>query len=430
MDPTFRYPPGSTNEAGMRVVLVFFEKISARRKTGFGYVSYTLAKRLHDAGHLKRVICLSSEGDLDIPDGKIISLAEHWLFGFLNQLLARLSRVFPGFDTRLRREILFDRFVCRYLGRHEGDLVFFSRPLFLHAAEKAKAAGLEVWIQSSVPHPMVNYELVRNEERRLDMKQHGAYSSLSRAQRLTKTIATADRIVTLGPSVGRYTYNTYSKALGPDRILPLENVFSISVDGFRDVAGGRTPKAGADPVTFLHVSHINLIKGIPYLLDAWRSFLAKGIQGCRLILIGSVDKTILDLMERDYADLPDFEYLGFAANLAEAYASGDVFISPSISDNGPGTIIEAMATGMPVISSRNCGLASLVVEEKNGFTYEYNDTEQLTRILVWFAQNRGRIHDLGRNARRTAEKLTGNHYTDEMLAHFEILFGTTKAPPQ
>ncbi|MEN8007125.1 MAG: glycosyltransferase family 4 protein [Candidatus Krumholzibacteriota bacterium] len=256
---------------------------------------------------------------------------------------------------------------------------------------------------------------------RLGLKKHGAYTNVSRAERLTKTLASADKVISLGPAIGRYTFDTYTKMLGPDKVLPLENIFSISVDEFTGLAGNRTPREETDEITFLHVSHINLIKGIPYLLDAWRSFQERSMTSCRLVLVGSADKNILDLLEQDYSDLAGFEYRGFMPNLVEAYSYGDVFVSPSISDNGPGTIVEAMAAGMPVISSRNCGLSSLVTEGENGFTYEYNDTEKLTQALIWFANNRHMICDMGRNARQTAENLTGDHYADEILEHVEKL---------
>jgi glycosyltransferase involved in cell wall biosynthesis len=404
----------------MKVFLVSFELLSMTRKTGFGFVSCSLARGLEEAGLLEKVVCLAADDGTGLPPSKIASFLEDRRFRYWNWLLAKADRTLPGFDARLRRELLFDRFVRSHLDVGPGDLVFFTRPLFLKSTTAASAKGARAWVQSSIPHPLVNFALVRNEELRLGLGQYGAYTNPERVARLARTLAVADRVVTLGPDIGRYTYETYRSMLGPGRLLPLRNLFSLSTEGFSEVAAGRRRMAEEDGVTFLHVSHINLIKGIPYLLEAWREFQKRGHSRCRLILAGSADRSTLDLMARDYRDLPRFEYRGFAADLAKTYGAADVFISPSISDNGPGTIVEAMAAGMPVVSSRNCGLASLIREGENGFTYDYNDPAGLVEIMERLAGEPGRIHDLGRRALQTVAGLEGNRYVDEILEFMRL----------
>ena len=405
----------------MKVVLVFFEKFAADDTRGFRYACLSLARKLDEAGLLGHMICLDAPHDIGLDRSRVIALNRHPLFRLAHEILGRLSRIIPAFDTRALRERLFDHFIVRNLDMQRGDLLFLSRPLFLEAARAARRQGIPVWVQSSVPHPLVNYALVRNEEIRLGLRQFGAYSDVRRAERLARTITAADRVVTLGPAIGRYTYNTYLEMLGPDRILPLEKVFAMDIAEFATVAAGRGDKAPGDEVTFLHVSHINLIKGIPYLLDAWRRLQEQGHTNCRLILAGRIDVSIADLIRERYSDLTGFEHRGFVPDLVGAYAGADVFVSPSISDNGPGTIIEAMAAGMPVVSSRNCGLASLVTEGENGFTYDYNDVDHLARALAWFADHPERIAEMGRNARRRMDDLADDPYTDEILGHVQRL---------
>lgn len=403
----------------MKTVLVSFEYLSRTRKTGFGYVTCSLANRLHEAGLLRRVICLGADGDAGLPKDKIRAFLEDSRLGPLNWGLAKAARFVPGFDPRLRRERLFDMFARRHLEVDRGDLVFFTRPLFPGTGDLAAARGARVWVQSSIPHPMINFALVRNEELRLGLGQHGAYTNPERAARLTKVLAAADRVVTLGPDIGRYTYDTYRTMLGPDRILPLRNLFSLTLEGFREVAAARGPLAADAGLTFFHVSHLNLIKGIPYLLQAWRRFQELGHDRCRLILAGSADRATLDLMKRDFRGLANFEFIGFVSDLAKALGSGDVFVSPSISDNGPGTIVEAMAAGMPVVSSRNCGLASLIREGENGFTYEYNDVGALVEIFVRMAGDPASVFPMGRNALGTVAELEGDKYAEEILGYVQ-----------
>lgn len=67
-------------------------------------------------------------------------------------------------------------------------------------------------------------------------------------------------------------------------------------------------------------------------------------------------------------------------DLREIYQRASVFILPSQSEQWGLVVNEAMAAGLPVIVSRQCGCAASLVQQ-NGFLFHANDTEQLVRIL-------------------------------------------------
>ncbi|MBU8869989.1 MAG: glycosyltransferase family 4 protein [Gemmatimonadales bacterium] len=382
----------------MKTVLVFFDKISDDSNQGFGFLNQRLAASLHKAGVLEKMVCLQRGPEVDIPPERTIALfdAPHYRFAF--QALGKLTSIFPRFDSRRWKEILFDLFMCRRLKMRKGDLLFCTRPLFLKTVQIAKSRRMKVWIMSSVPHPLLNFALVRNEELRLSLDSRGAYTDIRRVNRLNLVTNMADKVLTLAPEIGKFTHGSYLQFLGPDRILPQRKYFNLDPANYESLAECRKDPGG-EGITFLHVSFMNLIKGIPYLLDAWSNFQSLGIPGCRLVLVGKIDPNVRFLLETKYSNIHGVEIKGFVKDLPGEFAAAHVFISPSISDAGPATIIEAMASGLPVISSRNCGFASLINERENGFTYAYNDVKRLTEIMAWFAQNPQEIPLLGQNAR-------------------------------
>jgi glycosyltransferase involved in cell wall biosynthesis len=65
------------------------------------------------------------------------------------------------------------------------------------------------------------------------------------------------------------------------------------------------------------------------------------------------------------------------------YAGAGAFIHPALSEPWGLVINEAMASGLPIISSRNVGAAKELVQEGvNGFTFDPEDIEELARLMV------------------------------------------------
>lgn len=402
----------------MKVVLVLFEQLSGADKHGFAFMGSRLARALRDAGLLGGVIALQRDATFEAEGFPIRVLDEDRFFRIAMALINRFSRFLPFFNPRAAQEKLFDRFTCGQLKGMNGDLLFFFRPLFPQAVKMGRKLGWQTWIQASIPHPLANLELVRQEELRLGLPRRGPYSDEKRARRLTATIAMSERLLSIHPEVGKYAYDTYAKSLPREKIIPLKNFITIDPNEFAPVARERSergPRPGG--VRFLHVSHMNLIKGIPYLLDAWRLLKAMDGQGeARLTLVGQRDANLDRVIKRDYADLTGLEVVGWVPDLLSCLGAADVFVSPSISDNGPGTIAEAMAAGMPVISSLNCGMASLITPEENGFTYPFDDVNRLAEILRWFTANPDAILPMGASARERVSGSSADRYADELVA--------------
>jgi glycosyltransferase involved in cell wall biosynthesis len=159
------------------------------------------------------------------------------------------------------------------------------------------------------------------------------------------------------------------------------------------------------PFHVLHVSHMSVIKGVQYLLAAWEG-VRQQIDG-KLQLVGRVDRDIRKILGR-YSN-QGIELVGQTNQVARYYQHASVFVSPSISDAGPLTVLEAMACGTPVIVSDHCGFSELVEEGKNGFVYPYSDTARLSELLLWCYRNRRDLDAMRPAALGTAESfsLTG-----------------------
>lgn len=76
-------------------------------------------------------------------------------------------------------------------------------------------------------------------------------------------------------------------------------------------------------------------------------------------------------------------FISSEANLAKYYSAADMLLYPSIADNCPLVILEAMACGLPIVSFDTGGIPELVEHKKNGYIAEYKNTADLKTGLEY-----------------------------------------------
>jgi glycosyltransferase involved in cell wall biosynthesis len=81
------------------------------------------------------------------------------------------------------------------------------------------------------------------------------------------------------------------------------------------------------------------------------------------------------------------EYLGGADDVRPYINSCNVFVLASYHEGMPRTVLEAMATGRPILTTNVPGCKETVIEGENGFLVEKKNVEQLTVKMIWFIEN-------------------------------------------
>jgi len=90
-------------------------------------------------------------------------------------------------------------------------------------------------------------------------------------------------------------------------------------------------------------------------------------------------------------------------SLALVYSAADVFAAPSLEDNLPNTVAEALACGVPVVAFAAGGLPEMVDHESNGYLARPFEPEDLSRGLRWVLEDGARRRALSHEARAKAE---------------------------
>lgn len=157
-------------------------------------------------------------------------------------------------------------------------------------------------------------------------------------------------------------------------------------------------------------------KGTSYLIDALNDLATRpGIikEHIELVIFGN----------KDSAEMPEFPFkttfLGTISNdahLAKCYSAADVFITPSLEDNLPNTVMESLSCATPVVAFKTGGIPDMVKHLENGYLAEYESSEDLATGIEWLYHDEN-APEIQKEARRTIL----NQFSEQVIAEKHLL---------
>jgi glycosyltransferase involved in cell wall biosynthesis len=221
----------------------------------------------------------------------------------------------------------------------------------------------------------------------------------------------------------------------------------IDVDRFQPAAGTSRPADSPD-ARIVYVGRVSPEKGVHVLLQAFNRVLEKfphaqlNIVGPEWIAPLDPDATD-DALTRDLASFRGVSYgehlrrivraenagrvtfTGFLnqAELAELYRGTDIFVFPSVWHEPFGIpVMEAMASGVPVVATRSGGIVEQVDHQGTGLLVERGDTEQLAASILHLLDNPDLRRAMGKAARQKAVRGFGwNRNVENLLGLYRNL---------
>ena len=305
-----------------------------------------------------------------------------------NEIVTALNYV--GFKDRIRGQI-----AKRVGGRSEailkGDIEYASAvarlPLPAHdvffgysyasleTMRKEKAHG-KFCVLDQIDPGEKEHEIIREEQSRWPKYVVRPDERIPRAvyERLHEEWSLADIII---------VNSEWSRQCNLERGAPAEKmkVLPLAYEAkLREQESGRSYDL-SQPVRILWVGRITLQKGIQYLIEAAKTLVGKPAE---FLIAG--ESAITHTAMRGAPN--NINWLGKITNLQKEnlYSSSTVFVLPTLSDGFALTQLEAMAHGVPVIATPNCG--RVVEEGKTGFIIPPRDPKALADAILKFAADR------------------------------------------
>src|SRR3989338_6268262 len=302
---------------------------------------------------------------------------------FIRYPLRAIEKILGIGLSRGQTEDLFDFFASFRLQR--SDVALFYPAQFEKTIAVAKKNGSVAIGLAETAQYLFNKQLNEEECARLKIPA-GDYAGVMRKEKAAEAF---NYII----AISKFLKRTYTQMGYPD-----ERIFvaapDINVDRFR-------PGSATGTFQALYMAYTTPLKGLHYLLEAWNSL---DLKDAELVLVGGYGAIPAELKQR-YERLihanPTIRWVGKTQRPEEYYSRASVFVLPSLTEGNPHVVMEAMASGLPVITTENA--AGLVEDGQSGFVVPIRDSAALRTKIEYLYHHRDVAVRMGREARNAIE---------------------------
>lgn len=330
------------------------------------YNDYATALSQH--GHLRHYVLGARRGCAGVPPeqtrrNSAIGLVRTAAGKFLSTYRGECVRfaTYPWFDRWAKRQIIPTDHIISSYG--------FANTCF--AATRAR--GGKTFLEAGNSHPQQFWDTMVAEHTRWGCSLPPVYPPYHR-----RALAMLDHVdYILSPS--HYVSDSFlRRGFRPEQII--YNPFACDLTCFRPT---QNPRPKNRPLTLVHTGMVGLRKGTPYLLEAFRQ-VRKHHPATRLILIAQIHDSIKPILAR-YQDLPiEWSPSLPPAQLAGLLQQADLFVMPTLEEGFARALAEALACGVPVITTAHAGVNDFIVPGNNGEIVPLRDATAVAEaVLKW-----------------------------------------------
>lgn len=369
--------------------------------------AFYLARELDRRGHLDRLITSYpawATARWGVPKQRVRSLwpveaARRVLPDLLHRWLSRRRALQEAYDIWAARTVPgTSDLVVAWAGSAERTL---------RRAREARAVAV---VERGSAHIRAQRRILREEYNRHGLEPHLALGAA--VEQEEREYELADRIAVPSSFVER----TFI-----EQGVPREKVIRVpyGVD-----PGEFSPVPKEDDVfRIVFAGALGVRKGTKYLLEAFGEL---DRPDAELLLLGAAQHEAEPWLDRYSKDVRHPGHVP-QEELYRWYSQGSVFVLPSLEEGMAMVQLQAMACGLPLICTPRTGGEDLIREGKEGFVVPVRNVGALQDRLVWCYDNREKLEEMGRAARRrVVNEFTWEDYGRRIVgAYRELLGGST-----
>ncbi len=337
----------------------------------------------HARGELGQVICQVNTGFSVPGTSSAAPIAIHYF-------LRALERFFHISVSRQSANALFDRFASWRMRPAQAWLLHPGNalPRSLERARRLGAISINI---ATTAHLRTNAALEKEELAALGCAAYeGVYENLDRQLTHANEF---DYVIALS----EFVKDSYVQAGFPSDRIFVAPTDSADLSTF-------SPDAQGAQGTFrlLYIGYTTPLKGLQYLLDAWGKL---HLPDAELVLVGGYGDMPAEVKERFDALIakdPSIRWTGSTRDPQQYYREASAFAFPSLTEGCPRVVLEAMASGLPVITTENA--PSIVEDGKTGFIVPIRDAGALMQRILYLYTNRDIGRAMGKEARTAIER--------------------------
>jgi glycosyltransferase involved in cell wall biosynthesis len=316
-------------------------------------------------------------------------------------------------DTGRRKQIeeLGLNFIDLHMDRKNGNpiqdlraIVFLMKIFKQSHPDIVHNVGLKVVLISGVAAMLAHVNAVVSAISGLGI----TFSVENQSKISTRILAKILKIVHSGYQIKAIFQNTEDKAIfEKNKITNVNQSILIKGSGVNLERFSFTKDPISARIKIILTARMIVDKGILVLVEAARRMKTEYGDSIQFLLCGGLDDNPNSLSEDDMNEIIDGEYirwLGHRTDVELLLAESNIVVLPSYYKEGlPKSLIEAAATGKPIVTTDSVGCRDAVIEGKNGFLIPIKDPKQLVQKLKLLIDNREMRIAFGKNSRAHAE---------------------------
>jgi len=304
----------------------------------------------------------------------------------------------------------FARRVARWALRDGVDCVWGFDTASLTTFREVKKRGIRCVLEQTIGHPRIWNRILTEERERLGNEfdpYPRPYPERDLA-RVDAEIESADGIV-CGSEFVKKTLVAEGVYEGKLHVIP----YGADANAFVPASSPGAP----NQLRLLFVGHFGIRKGAWYLTEALNRL--RCLPGLSLTLVGT--QTVPTKALASIADKVRLVPRALREEMAGIYQGADVLVLPSLFEGSSIAIYEALASGLPVVTTPNAG--SIVRDGMEGYIVPVRDVDSLVSSIEFLHRERDARLAMGRRARQRALEFPWSRYADGVVQLSEQLIG-------
>lgn len=352
--------------------------------------SYHVAKALNDLGYLEKFYtssyitsgCLQRYFNMTndqywsrrfVKGVHGVKVESNWRFEFKEILY---SKFYGQSEKTLHavydRDVNFDRYISSRMPKLKGDIFWGYQGSCLKSLQSAKQEGKLTICEMAAAHAPAAVRIL-GEEQRLHPEWSDSFDNLEFPSDYYKRLCDEPHQADLVIGASSFTLKTLREdGVEEKKLKYLPLGFELDRIEFSSVVGHVKR-----PLRLLYAGRVTQRKGIKYILEALKQFKKADVE---LHIIGNIHGSGRGL--RGYEGMYKLHHAISQYELFKQYHHYDAFILPTVFEGFGLVIVEAMAAGLPAITTPNGIGPELIEDGKNGFIVPIRDTQAIVRAIT------------------------------------------------
>jgi glycosyltransferase involved in cell wall biosynthesis len=175
--------------------------------------------------------------------------------------------------------------------------------------------------------------------------------------------------------------------------------------------------------TIIFVGTLRPVKGVKYLIKAMR-IIHKKLPDTNLLIVGDgPDRDKLETLVQELNLQNCIHFAGKVPNekIPEYMTQADLFVLPSLSESFGIVNIEAMASGLPIVTTNVGGLPEIVINGENGFVVEPKNPEAIAEKVILILNDENLKKKISENNQKKAKDYSWDGVIKNLIAIYESL---------